>query len=62
MKMKIRMNEDYYFWCCEWCDSENLVLWAKLDSGANCGACHKPMILPDHSGVVVNSQIAAGLC
>ena len=27
--MKIRLNEDYYFWCCEWCDSENLVLWAR---------------------------------
>jgi hypothetical protein len=61
-KMKIRLNDDYYFWCCDWCDSENLVLWARLQNGTNCGACHKPMILPDQNGVVVNSNIAAGLC
>jgi hypothetical protein len=44
--MKIRLNEDYYFWCCDWCDSENLVLWAKLQDGTYCGACHRPMALP----------------
>lgn len=35
------VNEDYYFWCCDWCDSENLVLWAKRQNGTNCGACHR---------------------
>ena len=60
--MKIRLNEDYYFWCCDWCDSENLVLWARLQDGTYCGACHRPMNLSDKNGVVVNSTIAAGLC
>ena len=60
--MNIRLNEDYYFWCCDWCDSENLVLWTKLQEGINCGACHRTMNLPDMDGVVVNSTIAAGLC
>jgi hypothetical protein len=61
-EMKIRLNEDYYFWCCDWCDSENLVLWAKLQDGTYCGACHRPMVLPDMNGVVIDSKIAAGLC
>ena len=60
--MKIRMNDDYYYWCCDWCDSENLVLWTKLENGTNCGACHKPMQLPDTNGVVIDSSIAVGLC
>jgi hypothetical protein len=60
--MKIRLNDDYYFWCCDWCDSENLVLWAKLQDGTRCGACHRPMALPDMNGVVINSTITAGLC
>lgn len=60
--MKIRSNEDYYFWCCDWCDSENLVLRAKLQDGADCGACHRPMTLQHMNGVVINSMMAAGLC
>jgi hypothetical protein len=60
--MKIRLHEDYYFWCCDWCDSENLVLWTKLQDGATCGACHRPMNLPEMNDVVINSTIAAGLC
>jgi len=60
--MKLRLNEDYYFWCCDWCDSENLVLWTKLQDGTTCGACHRPMILPDMNGIVINGSIAAGLC
>lgn len=59
--MKPKLNEDYYFWCCDWCDSENLTLWAKCQDGSKCGACHRPMVLPDTSGVVINSTIAAGL-
>ena len=57
--MKIRLNDDYYFWCCDWCDSENLVLWTKLQSGTNCGACHRPMNLQDMNDFVINSTIAA---
>ena len=49
--MKIRPHEDYYFWCCDWCDSENLVLLAQLPDGTNCGACHRPMNLPAMNGV-----------
>jgi len=60
--MNIKMNEDYYFWCCDWCDSENRVLWAKLQDGATCGACHRPMNLPDTNGFVINSSAAAGSC
>lgn len=41
--MKIGSNEEYYFWCCDWCDSENLVLRARLQDGADCGACHRPL-------------------
>ena len=59
--MKIRLNEDYYFWCCDWCDSENLVLWARMIDGATCGACHKPMMLPASDSSLINSTIAAGL-
>ena len=44
--MKIRLNEDYYFWCCDWCDTENRVLWVKLQDGTFCGACHRPMNMP----------------
>ena len=60
--MKIKLSEDYYFWCCDWCDSENRVLWAKLQDGARCGACHRPMNLPDSNGVAIDGRIAAGLC
>lgn len=59
--MKIKLNEDYYFWCCDWCDSENLVLWAKMLEGTNCGACHRPMDLPDFAGAVINEHMSAGL-
>jgi hypothetical protein len=63
MPMKIKPNEDYYFWSCDWCDTENLVLWARLQDGTYCGACHRPMNLSDEmNGVVINSTIAAGLC
>jgi hypothetical protein len=45
--MKIRVNEEYYYWCCEWCDTENRVLWANVEKGLACGACHKEMILEE---------------
>ncbi|MDD5285328.1 MAG: hypothetical protein PHD54_05675 [Desulfuromonadaceae bacterium] len=60
--MKIRLNEEYYFSCCDWCDTENLVLWVKLQDGAYCGACHKPMNLPDMNGIVTGRRIATGFC
>ena len=59
--MKIRLNEDYYFWCCDWCDTENRVLWARMQDGTFCGACHRPMNQSD-MGVATECAIAAGLC
>ena len=53
--MKIRISEDYYFLCCDWCDSENQVLWAKLQAGPTCGACHRPLNLPKINGVAIDS-------
>ncbi|GFE62456.1 hypothetical protein [Geobacter sp. AOG2] len=60
--MTIRLDEDYYYWCCDWCDTENLVLWARLHTGAYCGACHRPVSLADPHGIAVDNSIAAGLC
>lgn len=60
--MKIRLNDDYYFLCCDWCDSENLVLWSRVQDGTYCGACHRPLIIPENEGLVTNCAIAAGLC
>jgi hypothetical protein len=39
--MKTITNEDYFHWCCDWCDTENSVLWAEVDGEMYCGACHK---------------------
>ncbi len=41
--MKTGSTEDYYFWCCDWCDTENLVLRVKQQDSITCGACHRPM-------------------
>lgn len=60
--MNIRPNEDYYYWCCDWCDTENRVLWAKVQEGMYCGACHKradaEVQLPD----VQELQLRPGIC
>jgi len=42
--MKIKFNEDYYHWCCDWCDTENRVLWVLFHEGVTCGACHKQLL------------------
>jgi hypothetical protein len=59
--MGIRLNEDYYHLCCDWCDTENRVLWEKLHEGVFCGACHKKL----HLGGEIRSQqelhISSGL-
>lgn len=63
--MKVRLNEDYYVWCCDWCDTENRVLWGKIMDMSYCGACHRPMnnIPAEGDGTVITeSTIAAGLC
>jgi hypothetical protein len=40
--MKVILKGDYYSWYCEWCDSRNLTLWVKIDSGKFCcSACQR---------------------
>lgn len=58
--MKIRLNEDYYRWCCDWCDSENRILWTKLESGAVCGACHRPMLLAEMNDAFISGDVMLG--
>lgn len=58
--MAVRIAEDYYYWCCDWCDTENLVPFDRLHTGAYCGACHRPMDTPHD--VVGDRRISAGLC
>jgi hypothetical protein len=59
--MKIMLNDDYYFCCCDWCETENRVLWVKLQDGFYCGACHRPINLPDLNDDVIENRISAGL-
>lgn len=60
--MHIRLYEDYYHWCCDWCDTENRVLWARINEGVACGACHKKMSLEATPHTAQQVKIAAGLC
>ena len=55
--MRLKKNEDYYRWCCDWCDSENRVLWTKLQDGSYCGACHRPMNVEELRSVVSDRKI-----
>jgi hypothetical protein len=39
--MKIMPMGDYYVWHCDWCDSTNYTLWARIDGEKiTCAACH----------------------
>lgn len=60
--MRIRFHEDYYYWCCEWCDTENRVLWVRLDEGVTCGACHKKLQLPQADYIPQNTKLSVALC
>lgn len=60
--MKIRINEYYHFWYCDWCDSENRVLWTKIQDGASCGACHRSMTLSTIDVMAGERTMAMGLC
>lgn len=60
--MKIRLNEDYYQWCCEWCDSENRVLWARVGEELTCGACHKKQFITNADQTGSQLRFSAGLC
>jgi hypothetical protein len=40
--MKIMPMGDYYVWHCDWCDSTNYTLWARIDGQKiTCAACHQ---------------------
>lgn len=44
--MKIFPMGDYYVWYCDWCDSRNQTLWARIDLGVvTCAACHAAVSL-----------------
>ena len=60
--MRIRLNEDYYQWCCDWCDTENRVLWARVHEGLYCGACHRLQHADGEEPAKFERFISAGLC
>lgn len=40
--MRIVPVGDYYVWYCEWCDSRNRTMWARMEEErVVCGVCHK---------------------
>ena len=60
--MNIRPYEDYYHWCCEWCDSENSVLWEQTDEPLYCGACHWAVHLGGANRTRREALIPGGRC
>jgi hypothetical protein len=59
--MKIMLDEDYYCWHCEWCDTGNRVLWIRVNEGLSCGACHRKAILGGEMLASQELKISAGL-
>lgn len=59
--MKIKMNEDYYVWHCDWCDTRNRVLWTKIHEGLSCGACHKKNFVGGETLAPQELKISSGL-
>jgi hypothetical protein len=59
--MKFRINEDYYHWYCEWCDSENRVMWARFQEGITCGACHRQSLPENLQMAPQETMISSGL-
>ncbi len=60
--MNIRLNEDYYLCCCEWCDSENRLLRTNVQDGATCGACHRPLQLSKNNRGAIKRVGRGELC
>lgn len=62
--MQYKALDDYYNWTCDWCDSENRTLWARVAAGdVACGACHRST--PHPSSTIISGrscQLMAGLC
>ena len=57
--MKLIPQDDYYLWYCDWCDSRNLTLWTRIETGkVQCGACQMPIAISQdpvaerHSSIV----------
>lgn len=60
--MKLRSLDDYYYWACDWCDSENRTLWVKVASGDfRCGACHKQVEIQEAGIPKQHGSVMAGL-
>jgi hypothetical protein len=63
--MKCKTMDDFYVWTCDWCDSENRTLWARVAKGdLTCGACHRPASFPTSGMTMAGTQqrMASGLC
>jgi len=56
------LNEEYYNVCCDWCDTENRVLWTKILEGAYCGGCHRELKAEETENQLIYGKISAGLC
>lgn len=50
--MRLIPQDDYYLWYCDWCDSRNLTLWTRVETGQfQCGACHMQAVISHDSSV-----------
>jgi len=58
--MKIRLNEDYYSGCCEWCDFRKSGALGKAAGRTYCGPATDRCNFRTKTAVVINSTIAAG--
>ena len=48
--MKLIPVGDYYLWFCEWCDSQNRTLWARMDAHhLTCGVCSRQVAVSSPS-------------
>ena len=63
--MDLRLNDDYYEWYCDWCDTRNLIQGFRVIDGTfTCCACNKKMTYhdsatPESTGQDVEFQSAA---
>ena len=56
--MKLMPQDDYYLWYCDWCDSRNLTLWTRIETGkVQCGACQMPIAIPHDAYVEQRSSL-----
>lgn len=44
--MQLMPHGDYYLWYCDRCDSRNLTLWTRIDTGEiTCAACYATNVI-----------------